>query len=262
MERRAGTPASVVGLPGPREPAESPCPVHLAPGLWQVAGPTITHPWDAAAYLVVGRTALLVDCGSGLAPEALDRALLGCGVEVPALTGVLATHGHLDHVGDGQRLRGLGLPVLVHDGDAEAVRTGDPELTCAQSLYGVPFPAFEPQPVEDGDTIDLGEVRVEVLHTPGHTPGSLCVVVETAGRRVLLAGDTLWGGFSSAIRSDADDWQRSLHRLARLELDSLSFGHGITRLLDEPRARIEEAAERFGTYFDPWFKPPKRHFRF
>src|SRR5438477_8747505 len=55
-------------------------PVRLAEGLWQVAGPDITHPWDAAAYLVSGRGHALVDCGSGLAGEALDTALLVCGI--------------------------------------------------------------------------------------------------------------------------------------------------------------------------------------
>ena len=69
-------------------------------------------------------------------------------------------------------------------------------------------------------------------------------------------------GFSEAIGSDAQDWQQSLDRLASLDLDGLSFGHGITRLLDEPSARIAEAADRFGTYFDPWFKPPKQRFRY
>lgn len=250
--------------PGAALPDATPGPpVRLAGDLWQVAGPGITHPWDAAAYLVLGEQgAVLVDCGTGLAPDALDQALLTCGVAVSELDAVFATHGHFDHVGDGARLAALGIPVLVHHADADAVRTGDPLRTCAESLYGTSFAPFEPVVIHDGARLDLGGASLEVLHTPGHTPGSVCVVVEVAGLRVLLAGDTLWGGFSSDIGSDADAWRASLALLEDLGVDRLTFGHGITRLLDDPVGRLAEASARFATYFDPWFRPPKLDLRY
>lgn len=114
----------------------------------------------------------------------------------------------------------------------------------------------------DGDLLDLDGARLEVVHTPGHTPGSVCLVADVGGHRVLLAGDTLWGGFSDEIGSDAAAWRRSLQRLAELDIDALSFGHGISRLLDDPVGRLAEAQARFATYFDPWFKPPKTQFRY
>jgi glyoxylase-like metal-dependent hydrolase (beta-lactamase superfamily II) len=247
----AGRPSATPGTPVP-----------LAEGLWQVAGPGISHPWDAAAYLVVGKYPALVDCGTGLAADALDTALISCGVLPHQLTAVVATHGHFDHVGDGARLSGLGVPVLVHRSDAAAVRIGDPVRTCAETLYGTTFDAFEPDPVADGDELDLRGARLEMIHTPGHTPGSVSVVAHVGGLRVLLAGDTLWGGFSAAIGSNESVWRDSLERLAGLELDALSFGHGISRLLADPAGRIAEARQRFATYFDPWFKPPKHPFRY
>jgi hydroxyacylglutathione hydrolase len=236
--------------------------VPLWDGLWQVAGPGITHPWDAAGYLVAGDRPVLVDCGTGLAPDALDAALLSCGVLPDQLAAVVATHCHLDHVGDGARLAALGVPVLVHAGDADAVRTADPVRTCAATLYGTVFAAFEPGALVDGDRLETGAAHLEVVHTPGHTPGSVSLVVEVAGLRVLLAGDTLWGGFSADVGSDENDWRRSLDRLAGLRLDALSFGHGIDKLLGDPAGRLAEAQARFATYFDPWFKPPKQDFRY
>src|SRR5947209_15557713 len=117
------TPAVAGCAPSLPHPTPGP-PVRLTADLWQVAGPGITHPWDAAGYLLTTDThAVLIDCGTGLAPDALDQALLSCGVAPDQLDAVIATHGHLDHVGDGARLAALGIPVLVHEEDAEAVRT-------------------------------------------------------------------------------------------------------------------------------------------
>ena len=236
--------------------------VPLAPGLWQVAGPGVTHEWDAVGYLVMGRQALLIDPGSGLGADRLDASLAACGITTNDLLAVVATHGHYDHVGDGARLVAAGLPVLVHAGDADAVRTGDAERTCAGPLYGETFAPFVPEDLVDGDRIDLGGAAVEVVHTPGHTPGSTSLVVHLGRRLVLLAGDTLWGGFSASVGSDEAAWRESLARLAELDLDALSFGHGPSQLLDDPGARIAEARARFASYYDPWFRPPRLQLRY
>jgi glyoxylase-like metal-dependent hydrolase (beta-lactamase superfamily II) len=142
------------------------------------------------------------------------------------------------------------------------VGTGDSVRTCAGSLYGEVFPAFDPVALTDGQVLDLGGALLQVLHTPGHTPGSVSVVARVGGRSVLLAGDTLWGGFSAAVGSDAEAWVASLERLEGLPVDALSFGHGVDVLLDDPAGRIAEARARFGTYFDPWFRPPRLRLRY
>jgi hydroxyacylglutathione hydrolase len=81
-------------------------------------------------------------------------------------------------------------------------------------------------------------------------------------RRILLAGDTLWGGWHPETSDTPQRWRASLERLATVELDAMTFGHGVTHLVDRPRERIREAVRRFGVYFDPWFRPPGETFLF
>lgn len=237
-------------------------PVRLATRLWQVAGPGVTHPWDAAAYLVTGHRTALVDCGTGLAGPLLDAAVgRACAVDdAPAPTTLVLTHGHYDHAGDAHRLRRRGLRVLAGAGDVDALATGDPVRTCAGPLYGRAFRPVEAEPLDADRTLDLGGVRLDLLLTPGHTPGSVCAVARTPDGAALLAGDTLWGHFSTEVGSDAAAWKASLERLAGLDVDTLTFGHGVDRLLGDPAGRLAEALARFGTYYDPWFRPPRLTF--
>jgi glyoxylase-like metal-dependent hydrolase (beta-lactamase superfamily II) len=247
---------------GPAGAGSPGAPVQLSEHLWQVAGAGITHPWDAAAYLVLDGDPILVDCGSPLGSAALEAHLQRIGVAPGDITAVVGTHGHFDHVGGAATLAAAGIPILLHPDDRAAVAAGDPVRTCAGPLYGQVFPPVATTALADGDRITAGRVTLEVLHTPGHTPGSTCVVATVDKQRVLLAADTLFGGFSAEIGSDASAWAASLERLGGLDLDALSFGHGVSRLLDDPAGRIAEARLRFATYFDPWFKPPRHAFRY
>lgn len=129
------------------------------------------------------------------------------------LSGVLVTHHHPDHVGGsmmGFELKGLAellnrveVPVHVNSQEARWVSgvtgVGERQLT----------------PHQHGDKIRVGDIEIELLHTPGHTPGSQCFLVD--GR--LVAGDTLFlegCGRTDFPGGDIDDMYRSLHKLADL----------------------------------------------
>ncbi len=89
---------------------------------------------------------------------------------------IFATHGHGDHVGGVDSLaKRTGAKVVVHEGDAPGLKRS-----------GIPTDVV----VEDGAKINVGEIEVEVIHTPGHTPGSMCLLAE--GK--LMTGDTLFVG--------------------------------------------------------------------
>ena len=160
-------------------------------------------------YLVCDEQAkvcAVVDPGdeAGRIIDAVERS--GCQVRF-----VLLTHGHYDHfTGLAGLLEKYDVPVYIHPADAEEGRNNPwslkfPRLDDAhQRWYG------------EGDTLTLGSLIIHVLSTPGHSKGSVCLVVEDA----ILAGDTLFYGSCGRTDFPGGDYKEmllSLARLARLE---------------------------------------------
>lgn len=138
---------------------------------------------------------------------------------------ILLTHGHFDHVSGVKALKdATGAEIYIHSADREMLT--DPQENLA-ALFGMEYlPVFADTVVSEGDRIALDELSFTVLHTPGHTSGSVCYLAE----RTLFSGDTLFAG--SIGRTDfpnGSDLQlsRSLQRLAALEGDyTVLSGHG------------------------------------
>ena len=178
------------------------------------------------AYLVGSREArecLLVDPAWNV-----DALLDQAEADGMRVAGALVTHYHQDHVGGsifGMEIEGLArlmarapVPVHVNAREAEGVR----KVTGLSASDLVPH--------EGGDVLTLGGVRVRLLHTPGHTPGSQCFLVEEAGAPGrLVSGDTLFLGSCGRVDLPGGDPEAlfySLENLGRLPDDTLLFpGH-------------------------------------
>ena len=149
---------------------------------------------------------------------------------------VLLTHGHFDHVGGVQELVGEfpGLPVYLHPNDTKLT----PDLS--RGLFWTDF-------YEDGDELAMDGLTFRVLHTPGHTPGSVCLQVDD----VLLTGDTLFAGSCGRTDFPGGSWQQRMDSFARLSKLPGNFGvlsgHGESSDLDTERASnpyMKEAMKR------------------
>ncbi len=118
-----------------------------------------------------------------------DRILDACNLDNLEVVYIIATHGHPDHVcGNGPVQQETGAKIIMHRADAEFF--AKPEIKEYFSMLGL---AESPAPdilVEDGDTITLGEETLSVIHTPGHTPGGICLY----NAPDCFTGDTLFVG--------------------------------------------------------------------
>lgn len=187
-------------------------------------GQLVAGAFENNVYLVACQetgAAVIVDAAS-------EGAKLVSASAAYAVESILTTHGHHDHIGAVDHVSGaLNVPFRMHAADASvAGRSPD-------------------QPFSDGDTITIGALELNVLLTPGHTPGSSCFLVEG----LLFTGDTLFPGGPGATRfpySDFDEIIDSIETRLFTLADSTPFypGHGASSTVGAERPSLTEWKER------------------
>lgn len=167
------------------------------------------------------RAGIIVDTGGDhqlVTPEIDKRQL--------EIRYILNTHGHFDHVAANAQLKAeYNVPLGIHPADRELLLSGG-----GAALFGL---AHMPSPPPDLEltadfTLQVGDLELQVIHTPGHTPGSICLYLP--GEEALLTGDTLFAG--SVGRTDlpggsAQQLNTSLRQLLALPAETKIYpGHG------------------------------------
>jgi glyoxylase-like metal-dependent hydrolase (beta-lactamase superfamily II) len=196
------------------------------------------------AYVLVGTRAVLVDTGCPGEEERILRGLRRYNLEPDRVALLLHTHGHLDHAGSTRALKErLHVPAAVHPGDAAKLRAGESGplvplrfSSRVLSLFLNPrFPAIEPDLlIEEGYSLAEFGIPATVVHTPGHTPGSISILFED-GR--AIAGDLMMGGsLGGAIHpfepgyhyfaEDLTELRRSIRKLLDRGAKTIYLGHG------------------------------------
>ncbi len=180
------------------------------------------NPFDTNCWLLAleGREeALVVD--PGFFPDRVRELLRSAGKRPVA---VLATHGHYDHVGSAALLCGSELPLYMHKDDELALT--DPRAWGAGFVTEAVGRPDDVRTLSDGDVLDVAGFSLEVLHTPGHTPGSVCL---TAGDFVFT-GDLVFRGAigrSDFPNSSSEAMEASLRRFLALPDPMAAYpGHG------------------------------------
>ena len=141
---------------------------------------------------------------------------------------VLETHGHWDHIQAVPHVRDAGYSVFVTQEDAHMLDSYDEIL-------------------EDESVIEVGRLRLHTIHTPGHTPGSICFRIED--RPIIFSGDTLFPGGPGATKFEGGDFDQIIgsidQRLFTLNPDTLVLpGHGGETTIGSERPQLDEWVAR------------------
>ncbi len=209
--------------------------------VYAVGGEGITGSGDCCIYLVdCGDGLLLIDSGLGMGVERMMEVIRSLGFDPPSIRMLILTHSHIDHIGGAKRIKDLtNCEVVAHELDVQVIEHGG--VRTGAGLYGVRYDPVKVDRVIKGETerIELGDLEIDCIHTPGHTPGSISVLVEVEKQRVLF-GQDIHGPFAPEWGSDITIWRESMEKLLELGADILCEGHfGVFRGKDEVRRYIE-----------------------
>lgn len=194
---------------------------------------------------------LLVDSGTPGQERAILQAMQQVGRSDLKL--IFITHAHADHFGSAAALRRLtGAPLAIHHADAQAMASGKTPARSRKLLMRLILPLFnrlspsQPTPadilLEDGDTLEQFGLPGMVVHTPGHTPGSCCLVLEDQSGFV---GDLVSTNGQPHLQhrfiEDGAQLRQSYLRLRQLKLEKVYPGHGRRMLDGEELVRVIDA---------------------
>lgn len=206
-----------------------------------VGGSGFSRGDDCLVYALDLGDLVLVDCGAGPGWPSIRQNILEAGLEPSKIHTLLLTHCHVDHIGAvSEIVNETGCRVVAHALDSDAIESGDPRRT-ASTWYGVDLPRVEVtrRVAGDRETLKFQQGELELIHTPGHTPGSLAALLVDGDERVLF-GQDIHGPFIEDFGSDIPAWRHSMETLLALEATVLCEGHfGVYRSRAEVRKFIE-----------------------
>ena len=182
--------------------------------------------YDCNIYLINGE--VLIDAGTGLNHQLLIK-WLGERTDIEEIHTLILTHRHYDHTGGAAKiLEETGAEAYIHEADAPAVLNGDMVTTGARAFRGEQTPIKAKQ-IEEGFLFNISGHKFEVLHTPGHTIGSISLWNEENG--ILFSGDTIFanGGVGrwDLPTGDFNALAGSIKRLSSLPIRDLYPGHDV-----------------------------------
>ena len=180
----------------------------------------VTPPLAANCYLLIDDRKALIDVGGDFQfiLNAIKRHM-----DPRELDYVILTHSHYDHAAAAGHFKGIA-SIVIHEKEYSLMKAQG----FASFMFGVKFKEFEPDiSLKGGERIDLGNTELEVIHTPGHSPGSICLYERN--KKWLFSGDTVFA-YGSFGRVDlpggsARELINSIEKLSELDVRNLYPGH-------------------------------------
>lgn len=178
-------------------------------------------PFASNCYIVgaeVSGDGMIVDPGAE--PESILKAVKDAKLDIKI---IVMTHGHIDHISAlGEVKKATNAQVVIHSSDAPMLGKGS-----MNRIFGFESPAVKPDKLlNGGETLAFGDMKFQVIHTPGHSQGCICLL----GHGVLFSGDTLFNygiGRYDLPGGDYNVLMNSLQKLMALPDDTVVYpGHG------------------------------------
>ena len=212
--------------------------IEVAPGIFQILG----YKRSAHCYAIKGsRRNVMIDAGLPNTFDHTQDCLAQIGLAPQAISLVLLTHEHIDHAG-GAALMPASCMVAAHRLAANKLALKD-EFSLMNHAFSIETDHFEVDLwLEQGSVIDLGSHQLEIIHTPGHCSGAICIYERS--HRALFSADTIMAeGIVGGVlgSGNVSDYVNSLRRLRSLRVDLLLPGHGrnSTKVLENLDLGIE-----------------------
>jgi hydroxyacylglutathione hydrolase len=233
--------------------------VELAPGIYQLRG----EKPGSHVYVIKGDTKnVLIDTGVAGKFPFLKRRLTELGLRVKDVNLIILTHEHYDHIGATAFFHRTAV-VAAHRLAANKLELQDEFVTFRKYKDQPSRPFWVDIWLEDGSIVDLGNYELQVIHTPGHTSGCICLYEPRAG--LMFTGDTVFAGGTLseiAVGGNVSDYVNSVRRLSNLKIRQLFPGHGrvsITPDEDLPKAIIyaQTMLDDCKTFFEAFIKTRK-----
>jgi hydroxyacylglutathione hydrolase len=239
--------------------SEPPKVIELAPRIYQVRG----EKPGSHVYLIKGDTKnVLIDTGVASKFPILKRRLSELGLRVRDVNLIVLTHEHYDHIGATTYFHRTAV-VAAHRLAANKLELQDEFVTFSKYRDQPGKPFWVDIWLEDDSIIDLGNYELQVIHTPGHTSGCICLYEPRAG--FLFTGDTVFAGGTLseiAVGGNVSDYVNSVRRLSNLKIKEIYPGHGkVSSTPDEdlPKAIVyaQTMLNDCKTFFEAFIKTRK-----
>jgi len=215
-------------------------PFRVCDRVYMVGSSEISHGMDCCVYLIDAGELVLIDAGAGMSTDRLTDNMLYLGFLPEQLSTLILTHAHIDHIGSAAELRDrYQIKVVAHEKDVGAIESG---RRVGAEYYGARYRPCKVDIIisDEEQEITTGSITFKILHIPGHTPGSLAIIMEMGQQRVLF-GQDIHGPYLSMWGGNPPDAVSSLQKLIDIKADILCEGHyGTIKPANEVEVFIRE----------------------
>jgi len=183
--------------------------------------------WDSNVYIILGEKPTIIDTGTGLHSKEVMNKITEF-IDIKKITQIILTHEHFDHCGGVKHLFDATegkARIIAHVDAAKKIEQGESHFA---RMLGKTMPKIPIDiKVKEGDAVKIGDESFTILHTPGHTPGCICLYSEKS--KSLISGDTIFsnGSFGryDLPGGNADHLRKSIERLSKFDIENLYPGH-------------------------------------